>query len=203
MSVIMKLHNMDPNRFSENNREYLKNYEKANEVSEQKTIIEKKIKNEEKRLQENIDFLQGMHKVNNSKSTRGFLAILLFTGLAIGAGYFVFTFLVAASIVSVPIFVALCFVSGAHFTKGIGHSPYELDEQKGICSVNKKIISELKAELKRLDAPDSAEKVKESVSEKREKRKVSFFLDQSVIGQEDKESPDTNNSNQSYAFRIK
>ncbi len=183
---------MNPNRFSENNREYLQEYENAKKVSEQEKIIEKIIENEEKCLQENDDFLLGMQKVNNSKSTRELLLLALFTVPASAAAYFVFTFLMAASIISVPIFAALCFFSAALFIKGIGYSPYELRNQDGICIDKAKLITELQAELKRLNVPDSEQTMeKSSSSEKLDGKKSNVCFFQPARANE--ESTDTNN----------
>lgn len=185
--------NLNPNRFSENNREYLQEYENANEVSDQKKIIKKIIENEKKCLQENED-LRRMQKVNNSKSTRELLLILLATGLAIAAGLFVFTFLVAASIISVPIFAALCFFSTALFTKGIGYSRVELNEQSKKCVEKEQLITELKAaELETLNVSDSEETMEKSSSaeklDENKKSNVCFFQPDRA----NEENTDTNN----------
>lgn len=182
------MQHLDLKRFSKSNREYLKDYKQANQVSAKKKIIEKIIENEEICLQENDDFLLGMQNVNNAKS----ILLALFTVPASAAAYFVFTFLVAASIISVPIFAALCFFSAALFIKGIGYSPYELRNQDGICIDKAKLITELQAELKRLNVPDSEQTMEKSSSSEKldgKKSNVCFFQP----ARENEESTDTNN----------
>jgi hypothetical protein len=192
MSVIIIEH-LDLKRFSKSNREYLKDYKQANQVSAKKKIIEKIIENEEKCLQENDDFLLGMQNVNNSKSTREILFLLLVVApAAIVTGYIVFTFVVAASIISIPIFAALCFLSAALSVKGIGHSRPELDHQERICSEKIQLITELQAELKRLNVPDSEQTMeKSSSSEKLDGKKSNVCFFQPARANE--ESTDTNN----------
>lgn len=203
----MKLmQNRNLNRFSESNRECLSDYTQANGASEQKKIIEKIIANEEKCLWKNEDHLEGMHYVNNTKSIRELLLLALFIVLASAAAYFVFTFLVVASIISVPIFLALCFVSGALFTKGIGYSLPELDHQKRICSDKIQLIKELQAELKRLNVLDSEETMEKSSSSKKlngsKKSNVCFFQPAEQEKEESK-NIDTNNLTSVNASRFK
>ncbi|WP_342220464.1 hypothetical protein [Rickettsiella endosymbiont of Miltochrista miniata] len=124
---------------------------KANKVIEQKKNIEKKIKNEQKCLLENIVFFDEKQNINDGKLIRELLLLSFFIVPATAAWDFVFTFLVADSIVSVPIFIALCFFLEMLPTKGIGHFPNELNKQKKICLDKKQLIGELKAELQELE----------------------------------------------------
>ncbi|MFZ0218693.1 MAG: hypothetical protein WAL30_00585 [Candidatus Aquirickettsiella sp.] len=186
---------MNPNRFSENSREYLQEYKNAKKVSEQKAIIQQIISNEQKCLQENQDLLVGMRNFNNTKSTRELLHLALCIVLAIAAGYFVFTFLVAASVISVPIFVFLCIHLATFFVKGIGYSPTELSKQIEICNDKNQLIIKFQAELERLNVPDS-EKIMEKSSRSEKSESTSVLLQ--PARQVNKESPDTDNGSPSY-----